>query len=699
MNAPPFERELAEFDSWAMWRYEQRRAGRPTKVPLIAYPPPHLVHASSTNPDTWRSLYLTSRYAIQHNGKVRGIGFMLSGFDPFFVIDLDGCVDRYTVHSEALKLVQEFATYTELSPSGTGLHLFCEGVWKGDGAKFDGLPWGGKAEVYGRARFMTVTFDQMPRTPLRSQPVDSEFVRTRLSALTQPVEPGKTPGTRVLHGARHGRRRDPRTVEQGERHNEVLSYAAALYAQGKERAEITKLVWDFNERFPDPMPRERFDPEVRKMLDWLEKRSAAAERAFWNQSEILQRIHDHALANFVPPLGSLAGVLARLSAAIPPWVKLPGRGAGQNTGSLNVMIAVVGPPGVGKGQAISESRHAVEFGDSERPEPRIGSGEGLAHVFKVREKGVERWVRRQALMVMGEGEVLTVLGSRQGATLMADLRGVWMGESLGHEYATANKRLFVPSQLYRLAALVALQPLKASPILADVEGGLPQRFLWLLSRASAEAQHGGQPVDTMHLNLPFVSAAENLDPTLDPPDVVLPVCEVARQAIDADAVKNMSWEGNVGVFAHRLFSRLKVAALLAILHGEQAVTEQWWQAADWVMLQSDTGRALCRAESWSDTQRRRAYVADTHAAKELKAHEAVRASDEEADRLQVRNAMLNRLKRVGAEPERQLKKAVKSSQRQYAADELDKLLSEGLAERFENTNAKGRAVTWIRQVR
>src|SRR4051812_11510905 len=121
MSGPPWEWDLGEFDHWAMWHYEQRSGtGQPakaTKVPLIAHPPPHLVRASSTNPDTWRGMHLTRDYASQHNGRMHGVGFMLDGSDPFFVIDLDGCVDGFTVHPEALKLVNELSTYTELSPS------------------------------------------------------------------------------------------------------------------------------------------------------------------------------------------------------------------------------------------------------------------------------------------------------------------------------------------------------------------------------------------------------------------------------------------------------------------------------------------------------------------------------------------------------------------------------------------------------
>lgn len=141
------------------------------------------------------------------------------------------------------------------------------------------------------------------------------------------------------------------------------------------------------------MERERFEPEANQMVDWLAKVSAKAEAAFWGQSDLLRHIHDHALANRVPPLAALAGVLARLCAALPPWVKLPGRGAGANLGSLNAYFAIVGPPGVGKGQAISESRSSVEFGDDEWTELKLGSGEGLAHIFKRRTKETRRCLR------------------------------------------------------------------------------------------------------------------------------------------------------------------------------------------------------------------------------------------------------------------------------------------------------------------
>ena len=57
------------------------------------------------------------------------MGFVFSSADPFTGIDLDGCVDPATgeVAVWAMEIVQYFDSYTELSASGTGIHIIVKG--------------------------------------------------------------------------------------------------------------------------------------------------------------------------------------------------------------------------------------------------------------------------------------------------------------------------------------------------------------------------------------------------------------------------------------------------------------------------------------------------------------------------------------------------------------------------------------------
>ena len=94
------------------------------------------------------------------------MGFRFTPDDPFTGIDLDGCRDKLTGDIEpwAQKLIDRFATYTEVSPSGTGVKMFVRGhVLKcGELVKF--APHVG-IEVYDRGHYFCVTGDAMPGTP------------------------------------------------------------------------------------------------------------------------------------------------------------------------------------------------------------------------------------------------------------------------------------------------------------------------------------------------------------------------------------------------------------------------------------------------------------------------------------------------------------------------------------------------------
>src|SRR5215217_7637988 len=101
------------------WRIEEPD-GRPTKVP---YSPFTGGKASTADPETWAS-YSEAVEAYREQG-YDGIGFVFSKDDPFCGVDLDGCLDPQTeeIESWAQEIIRELNSYTEVSPSGTGVHV------------------------------------------------------------------------------------------------------------------------------------------------------------------------------------------------------------------------------------------------------------------------------------------------------------------------------------------------------------------------------------------------------------------------------------------------------------------------------------------------------------------------------------------------------------------------------------------------
>ena len=111
--------------------------------------------ASSTNPLTW-SDYQTASAATAGDG----LGFVLNG-DGIVCIDLDHCFDgRPTAEAQAV-IDSLPETYIEVSPSGTGLHIWgYADLEKGRRFSRNGL----SVEIYPSCRYMTVTGKALQRS-------------------------------------------------------------------------------------------------------------------------------------------------------------------------------------------------------------------------------------------------------------------------------------------------------------------------------------------------------------------------------------------------------------------------------------------------------------------------------------------------------------------------------------------------------
>src|SRR5215211_8806832 len=138
---------MKDLRQWLCWRFEERD-GKPTKVP---YDPSTGEKANSTATETWSS-YEKARGACGDHG-YEGIGFVFTPEDDLCGVDLDKCLNPETGEIEgwAQEVIEELDSYTEISPSGTGVHILVRGE----------LPTGrnrkGRFEAYDRGRYFTVT--------------------------------------------------------------------------------------------------------------------------------------------------------------------------------------------------------------------------------------------------------------------------------------------------------------------------------------------------------------------------------------------------------------------------------------------------------------------------------------------------------------------------------------------------------------
>lgn len=147
-NQSTIPQELIARRQWVVWRYQDRRGSKLAKVP---YNPTSGKKANVRDPHTWGT-YDEACSARLH-GTWDGVGYVLSDEDPYVVIDLDNCrnIATYEIEEWAQQIIERFDSYTEVSPSGRGVHIFIKGNIPDVGHKE------GKVEVYDHQHFFTIT--------------------------------------------------------------------------------------------------------------------------------------------------------------------------------------------------------------------------------------------------------------------------------------------------------------------------------------------------------------------------------------------------------------------------------------------------------------------------------------------------------------------------------------------------------------
>jgi putative DNA primase/helicase len=187
--------ELKEFAHWVCWKWKQR-AGRRTKLPVN---PTDGTLASATDPETLTHLWPAISYTVDHRGA--GLSFVFSADDPFAGVDLDNCVDEYGKIAEwAETIVRELNSYTEFSPSGTGLKIFLKGT----------LPTGGRnrkgdIEMYDRDRFFTVTARRLHWTPKSIEDRQTELTALHRRVFGEPAPKTEQPSPNGHKPSGHSR--------------------------------------------------------------------------------------------------------------------------------------------------------------------------------------------------------------------------------------------------------------------------------------------------------------------------------------------------------------------------------------------------------------------------------------------------------------------------------------------------------------
>jgi hypothetical protein len=172
-------RELIDRPQWTAWRREQRH-GKWTKPPIS---PRTGTYASTRDPATWGTFAEAMRRC--EDQRLSGVGFIVTAEDPIAGVDLDDCLDPATPALEpwARKIVDELASYTEVTPSGKGIRILVQGTLPAGGRKL------GNVEMYDQARFFTVTGHRLPGSPTTIEARQEALAALHLRVFGSPTAP------------------------------------------------------------------------------------------------------------------------------------------------------------------------------------------------------------------------------------------------------------------------------------------------------------------------------------------------------------------------------------------------------------------------------------------------------------------------------------------------------------------------------
>jgi hypothetical protein len=178
---------------WVLWRAEPRGADKSAKAKVpykIADP---MVRASSTDPSTWGTFadaveaygVLVDRPVHPIRGPVAGIGVVLTRAAGVTCLDLDRVIDAAgRLDTRAGTIVERCDSWTEISPSRTGLHVFVLGT-------VPAAVKGDQIEIYADARYIAMTGHQWPGTP--DEVHDGQRYLDHLVAIARRLDPGLAP--------------------------------------------------------------------------------------------------------------------------------------------------------------------------------------------------------------------------------------------------------------------------------------------------------------------------------------------------------------------------------------------------------------------------------------------------------------------------------------------------------------------------
>ena len=184
--------ELRERPQWLVWRFEPNPNPAKTKPLKVPYWINGKRRRGVQGDQADRSGLVTLDVALARlaasNGHYTGIGFAFLPGDGLIGVDIDKCIDLETgeVSALAMQTIAGCASYTEYSPSCTGVHIIVAGATTTFKSNDIGL------EVFCSSQFFTFTGRQFAGSPVTINAI-SDAELDRLRVLVRGARPAATP--------------------------------------------------------------------------------------------------------------------------------------------------------------------------------------------------------------------------------------------------------------------------------------------------------------------------------------------------------------------------------------------------------------------------------------------------------------------------------------------------------------------------
>lgn len=199
--SPVFEnipQELQSRPQWVGWiAVPNEKKPKPDKIPVDT-------RTGSTayvnRPNTWSSYseavkFYQNKIGTLHTvitkkgprtGPVAGVGFVMAETDSYVGIDIDDCIrpdGNLTPFAE--EIINRVGSYTEISPSGTGIRIFVKGMFPKDGDKDSKLG----LEVYAAKHYLTLTGRARFNVPIQENQAALDWLYQQYCHKEKPTQP------------------------------------------------------------------------------------------------------------------------------------------------------------------------------------------------------------------------------------------------------------------------------------------------------------------------------------------------------------------------------------------------------------------------------------------------------------------------------------------------------------------------------